>query len=145
MLEDKELYDFSDLRTYSVENKKVLGKIKDETVGRPIAEFVGLKAKMYSILEENGGQKITAKGVKKKFQKSLTHEHYKAVLDDKIYMRTSMKMFRSFHHEISMIQMNKISLTPYDDKRYLLSDGVTSYAYGHYCICKKVVIWRPWL
>ena len=27
--------------------------------------------------------------------------------------------------------MNKIGLSPYDDKRYLLDDGVTSLAYGH--------------
>ena len=50
-----ELYDFSDYLKghpcYSIENKKVVGKFKDECNGKPIAEFVGLRSKMYSILK----------------------------------------------------------------------------------------------
>ena len=30
------------------------------------------------------------------------------------------------------MEMNKVSLSAYDDKRYILDDGITSYAYGHY-------------
>ena len=52
------LYDTSDYPRehplHSVENKKVLGKMTDECAGRPIAEYVGLRPKMYSILETNG-------------------------------------------------------------------------------------------
>ena len=36
---------------YNVKNKKIVGKFKDECHGRPIAEFVGLRPKMYSILK----------------------------------------------------------------------------------------------
>ena len=36
---------------HSEVNKTVLGKMKDECAGRPIAEYVGLRPKMYSILE----------------------------------------------------------------------------------------------
>ena len=54
MLEDKELFDTSeyaqDHPLYSIGNKKVLGKMKDETHGIPIQEFIGLRPKMYSIL-----------------------------------------------------------------------------------------------
>ena len=35
---------------YSTSNKKVLGKMNDETHGIHIQEFVGLRLKMYSIL-----------------------------------------------------------------------------------------------
>ena len=28
--------------------------------------------------------------------------------------------------------MNKVSLSAYDDKRYILEDGISSYAHGHY-------------
>ncbi|KAK3757404.1 hypothetical protein RRG08_033172 [Elysia crispata] len=63
------LYDTSDYPRehplHSVENKKVLGKMTDECAGRPIAEYIGLRPKMYSILEANGDNTKKAKGVKK--------------------------------------------------------------------------------
>ena len=42
-----------------------------------------------------------------------------------------MKTIRSDCHQISSYEINKISLSPFDDKRYILSDGISSYAYGH--------------
>ena len=50
---------------YSEENKKVRGKFKDEANGMPISEFVGLKAKMYSLLYANNNSHCTAKGIKR--------------------------------------------------------------------------------
>ena len=54
MAKHPELYDTSDYppdhSLYSNAKKKVLGKMKDECAGRPIAEYVGLRPKMYSIL-----------------------------------------------------------------------------------------------
>ena len=48
MLTDKSLFDLSDYPTdskfHSLENKKVIGKFKDETAMKPILEFVGLRA-----------------------------------------------------------------------------------------------------
>ena len=53
MMEDSVHYDFSDYPKghpmQSDKNKKVVGKMKDETNGRPILEFVGLRAKSYSL------------------------------------------------------------------------------------------------
>ena len=52
MLENKNLYDFSDYPinhlNYDITNKKVLGKFKDELNSQIITEFIGLKPKMYS-------------------------------------------------------------------------------------------------
>ena len=52
MLENKDLYDFSEYPTdqsnYNIENKKVLGKFKDELNAKIITEFVADKPKMYS-------------------------------------------------------------------------------------------------
>ena len=52
MLENKDLYDFSDYPinhlNYDITNKKVLGKFKDELNSQIITKFIGLKAKMYS-------------------------------------------------------------------------------------------------
>ena len=41
-------------KAYSLHNKKVIGKFKDELNGRFVNEFVGLKAKMYSMKSEDG-------------------------------------------------------------------------------------------
>lgn len=51
----KENFDTSDFpqnhRLYSNENKKVLGKMKDECNGVPISECVCLRSKNYSIMK----------------------------------------------------------------------------------------------
>ena len=51
---DKHLFDFSgypkDSICYCDINKKVLGKMKDESNGDKVDGFVGLKSKMYSLI-----------------------------------------------------------------------------------------------
>ena len=49
---------------HDCKNKKVIGKFKDEAVGVPVVEFVGLRSKMYSYVKDNGKNEKTAKGVK---------------------------------------------------------------------------------
>jgi len=55
---DKNLFDNSDYQKSSKyffnDNKKVIGKFKDEASGKVIREFVGLKSKMYSFRLETG-------------------------------------------------------------------------------------------
>ena len=72
MSETKDEYDFSDYSTdhplYDEPKKKVIGKLKDECAGAPIAEYTGLRPKLYSvlradeqILKKQKGQKICNK------------------------------------------------------------------------------------
>jgi len=65
----KHLYDTSDYPKehplHSDTNKKVLGKMKDECAGTPIAECVCPRPKMYSILKADEKNIKKAKGVKK--------------------------------------------------------------------------------
>ena len=62
----KELFDLSNFRTsskyYCSDNKKVVRKMKDEYGGKSIVKLVGLKSKMYSILDESNNEWITSKG-----------------------------------------------------------------------------------
>ena len=55
------MFDFSNYSTkskcYDNLNKLVIGKMKDETGGVAIEEFVGLKPKMYSFLVGNSEHK----------------------------------------------------------------------------------------
>ena len=115
-----------------MDNKKVIGKFKDEAAGMPIVEF---RSKMYSYVKDNGKNEKTAKSVRKYvIKKNITHENYKDCLLNRKQMLHSMKTIRSDHHQIESYQLNKISLSCFDDKRYIHEDGICSYAYGHYQI-----------
>jgi len=47
-----------------------------------------------------------------------------------------MNTIRSELHQINSYHLNKVSLSPHDDKRYLLDDGITSFAYSYYHLKK---------
>ena len=49
-------------------------------------------------------------------------------------MYHKMKTIRRQNHELGSYEINKVSLSCFDDKRYIHGNGVTSYAYGHYNI-----------
>ena len=57
-LNHKHLFDLSnypkDSKCFDQANKKVIGKVKDESEGKIIDEFVGLKSKMYSMKNNDG-------------------------------------------------------------------------------------------
>ena len=97
-----------------------------------IIAFAGLKPKMYSYRTEKKNNK-TAKGVKKYvIKKDIRHSHYLDCLFNNQIMRHKMHTIRSDHHQISSYQINKTSLSCYDDKPFILDDCIESYAYGHY-------------
>ena len=64
---DKHLFDFSnypkDSKFFDLTNKKVIGKMKDESKLKIIDEFVGLKSKMYSMVSDDSKESNIAKGV----------------------------------------------------------------------------------
>ena len=109
------MFDFSgypiDSRYYGSTNKKVLGKIKDEFNGVKIIEFVGLKSKMYLLIIVDDREVNKAKGINTK----LRHEEY----------------VQSKLGEIGTSDVFKISLRCFDDKRYVLDDGINTLAYFH--------------
>jgi hypothetical protein len=139
MKEDSCLYDFSDYpkehTCYSDTNKKVPGIFKDECNGRPVAEFVGLRPKMYSILLADGDNVKKAKGVQRVVvKKDLRHDLYKQCLDEHKEMRHTQVVIRSTGHQIGVYKQVKTSLSPLDTKKWISPDGITTRAYGHYRI-----------
>ncbi|XP_068735762.1 uncharacterized protein [Montipora capricornis] len=136
---DKDKFDNSDYpqdsQYFNTRNKKVIGKFKDEAAGIPITEFVGLRSKMYSYVKDNDKGGKTAKGIKKNIIKNnITHENYKNVLFNNEQMHHTMKTIRSNLHQLGSYELNKVSLSCFDDKRYIHNNGMASYAYGHYKI-----------
>ena len=116
-------------------NKKVLGMFKDEAGGKTIKEFVGLRAKLYSFKMDEGGESKKCKGVKKQVvESSISHEDYKTCLTTGKEQLRKQNILRSYNHEAYTEEVNKIALSAQDDKRYILSDGIHTLAWGHYKI-----------
>ena len=63
--------------------------------------------------------------------KKLRHREYLDVLFNKKVVRHSMKRIQSKLHEIGTYDIFKISLSCFDDKRYVLDDGINTLAYFH--------------
>ena len=68
-----------------------------------------------------------AKGVNLK----LRHKEYVDVLFNKKFVRHKMKRIQSNLHEIGTYDINKISLSCFDDKGYVLDYGINTLAYFH--------------
>ena len=63
-------------------NKKVIGLMTDELGGKILTKFVGLRAKSYSYLVDDGGEDKKAKGTKKcVVKRKLKFENYKNCLE----------------------------------------------------------------
>ena len=136
---DKDMFDNSDYPEnspyYCNANKKVIGKFKDEACGVLITEFIGLKSKMYSYVKDNEKSGRTAKGIKKNIIKNnIKHEDYKNMLMNNDQMHHRMKTIRSQRHQLGSFEINKVSLSCFDDKCHIHDNGISSYAYGHYKI-----------
>ena len=116
-------------------NKKVLGMFKDEAAGKIIKEFVGLRAKLYSYKMDEGKENKKCKGVKKQVvEENITHKDYKTCLLTGKEILRKQNILRSYDHEVYTEEVNKIALSAADDKRYILSNGMDTLAWGHHRI-----------
>ena len=116
---------------YCNADKKVIRKFKDEACGIPITEFVGLKSKMYSYIRSDEKAGKTAKGIKKTVIKdNIKHEDYKNVLFNNKQLHHKMKTVKSQKHQLGSYEINKVSLSCFDDKHYIHDNGISSYALG---------------
>ena len=104
ILEDKHLFDFSDYpithKCFSAENKKKIGKMKDELKSVSLREVIGLKPKMYSLLYSEKNKIIEckkAKGVKKSTLKTkISHADYKNTLLNNSVLNASATTYELF-------------------------------------------------
>ena len=93
--------------------------MKDETAGVAIEEFVGLKPKMYLYLVDDNSEHKKAKGVNKNVVATISNNEYKDILLNKKYLRHSMNRIQSKDHKIGTYEINKISLSCFNDKIYI--------------------------
>ena len=132
MCKCKELFDPSNFPVSSKyccsDNKKVVGRMKNEYGGKSILKFLGLKSKMYSILDESSNEKRTNKddSVFIEFQ-----EFHDTLFQKKILRHTMRRIKSKNHNNLDTYKTNKISSSCFDDKQYILKNGITTLAYGH--------------
>ena len=113
-------------------NKKIIGLIKDELGGQIITEFVTLRPKTYSYLNDDGKEDKKAKGTKKCIIKKMIkfNDYKKCLLNDEVIFK-SQQRFISKKRDVYTENINKIAVSNDDDKRIVLSDKITSYPFGY--------------
>ena len=146
MLKKPELFDLSkypkDFKTlsgnlmYKAEGGDVPGLFKDEMKGAIMTEFAGNKPKSYWYSKEKDGivmDNKTLKGIKRSVTaKVITGEDYKRCVLQGQKLSVSQRTFRSMNHEIFTLEQRKMALSRFDDKRFILEDGITTRALGHF-------------
>ena len=126
---DKDKFDNSNF--YDKTNKKVIiGKFKDEAAGFVIKEFAGLRSKISSNVKDNKQNNKTVKWIKKNvIKKDIKHEDYKNTLFEEEQMYHKIKTIRSDHYQLASYEVNEVSSSCFDDKRYIRDNGISSHAY----------------
>ena len=142
---NKDLYDLSnyeeDNELFDKSNKKVIGKMKNESPKYQITHFCGLRSKCYSYIKDNGKNENKCKGVKKSVSenhdgidkyKSLNFKDYQDIVDLKIPKKViKQSTFTSKKHHISTIETYKTALSCNDDKVYICDDKHKTLSFGH--------------
>ncbi len=129
-------FDFSNYPSshslFSCENKKVPGLFKDEFGGKQIQAFIGLRSKMYCLKPDVDEKEIKlAKGVKKSvIEAQIKFNDYAHCLMDDLQLEHSFHAIQSRLHNVITSHQKKISLSSFDDKRFLVSPFF-SLPYGH--------------
>ena len=140
MYKYKELFDVSNFskssKYYCIDNKKVVGKMKDEYGGKLILKFVGLKSKMYSILDESNNEKSTNKG----HNAFIEFQEFYDTLFQKKILRHTVRGIKPKYHSLGTYKTNKISLSCFDEKQHILKKGINTLAYGHKDIQKWLIL-----
>ncbi|KYM96987.1 hypothetical protein ALC62_12365 [Cyphomyrmex costatus] len=116
-------------------NNKIPGLMKDENNGAVMTEFIGLRAKMYALRVVGMSDVKKIKGIRKSVvAKTISFEDYVKCLHDAYKQSIRQSRIRSSLHEVFTIFETKIALSPYDNKRYVLSNAIGTLPWGHYKI-----------
>jgi len=90
---------------------------------------------MYALRVTRQKDTKKVKGVKKSVvAKSITFDDYTRCLNDAIELTRRQSCIRSKMHEVYTVSESKLALSPYDDKRHVISDSTDALPWGHYRI-----------
>ena len=140
-MKNKKFYDEETKQNIQPENHYKLGAFKCESKGLPIKKAIFLRSKMYLYeVEENDKIKHEkkSKGMSKNVVSNYKYEDYHNSLYNNNIKTDYMSTIQSNNHVINALNLNKISLSPFDDKRYYLTDGVRSVPFGYYDVNNNI-------
>jgi len=171
-VQNDDLWDFS---TYPKDhplhnNNTAVGKFKDETKSVPIHKFIATRAKCYAFTLDKtkvnttdkkwvddfnkdflGCEKCVGKGINKNILKNdMTFDMYeRGIFHDgkreNMVQKVNIYSFQTTKHNIKTIKLEKKTISPYDDKRILLKDGITCLPFGHHLIDEMRNGLRDWI
>ena len=96
----------------------------NELNGKLIKEIVFLKSKAYAFIV-NETETIRCKGIlKATIKKQLKFEHFNNCLVDSEQKYNQQNIFKHEHQTIYNTLINKKSLNPFDNKRYICNGGI---------------------
>ena len=140
MKNNKQHFDLSDSKRKDLKNDdniKALGKMKDENYSLIIPEWLALNPKVYSfkyqddVDNNNIENKRICKGVSKAtVKKNITHDDYLNVFETDEPIKKDVVSIRSFNHQLFTYVNDKVALTSYYDKQYMV-DNNTCLPYGY--------------
>ena len=118
--ENIELFDTSNFEQtrplYSKTNHRIVGKFKSETGSLAPLEFVGLRAKMYSLLVPDNPKECK---IRANVKKKVRHDQFLNVIKTLKPTPSTFRSFRSVNHVLRTVEINKTCLNAFDDKRYI--------------------------
>ena len=82
---------------------------------------------MYSIRDIHNHEKSVYKG----HNSDIKYDEFKDTHSNKKVSRHDMRGIKSKYHNISTYEKKYISLSAFDDKQYILDDGINTLPYGH--------------
>ena len=109
-------------------NEKVIGLMKDESGGKIMKEFVGLRPKCYAYLMDDDKVDKKAKGTKKfVIKRCLIFNNYYECAKQKKKILRKQQRFKSDGHNVYTEEINKVALSFNDNKKLMSYDGITTY------------------
>ena len=113
---------------YSKRNKKLVGFIKNESP-IPILEAVAIRSKVHAERTALGSD-VKLKGINKAVvKKTISPEMLVRCVTQSQCLQVDQTNFRCKTQRISTVKQTKLALSPFDDKRYILEDGISTRAY----------------
>ena len=103
----------------------------DELQGKILREVVCFRSKLYSI-DYVDGKEQSVKRVQKSVKNTLNHDSFRQCPFSKEKVLKTRTQLHSHYYQVVVNEIDKVASSSFDDKRYLLENGISFLAYGHY-------------